>query len=182
MSRSQRRPAHRITATAATLVLAAVAPATAQTQFPAVLAGHAILPAADASCARRATRPTACSISGKYTTPDGGAGTHAGSDARHLLAVRQGGAAPDRHSLPFKGQPVQGLSGIKTMKDGTFWVLTDNGFGSKAQLARRDADVPPREARLEGRHGRAGCDRVPARSRPQGAVPHRQRGHCPSAT
>ena len=34
--------------------------------------------------------------------------------------------------LPFNGQPVQGSSGIKRMPDGTFWVLTDNGFGNKA--------------------------------------------------
>ena len=29
-------------------------------------------------------------------------------------------------------QPVQGLSGIRSLKDGTFLTLTDNGFGSKA--------------------------------------------------
>jgi hypothetical protein len=34
--------------------------------------------------------------------------------------------------LPFAGQPVQGHSGIKHMPDGTYWVITDNGFGSKA--------------------------------------------------
>ncbi len=34
--------------------------------------------------------------------------------------------------LPFDGQPAQGHSGIKRMPDGTFLVLTDNGFGSKA--------------------------------------------------
>ena len=34
-------------------------------------------------------------------------------------------------AFPFIGQPVQGFSGIKSMKDGSFWVLTDNGFGSK---------------------------------------------------
>jgi hypothetical protein len=34
--------------------------------------------------------------------------------------------------LPFKGQPVQGHSGIKRMADGSFWILTDNGAGSKA--------------------------------------------------
>jgi hypothetical protein len=34
--------------------------------------------------------------------------------------------------LPFDGQPIQGFSGIKTMADGTFWTLSDNGFGSKA--------------------------------------------------
>ena len=30
---------------------------------------------------------------------------------------------------------MQGFSGIKTMKDGSYWVLTDNGFGSKANSA-----------------------------------------------
>src|SRR5262249_33998053 len=39
---------------------------------------------------------------------------------------------PTGISLPFKGQPVQGLSGIKNLKDGSFLTLTDNGFGSKA--------------------------------------------------
>jgi hypothetical protein len=39
---------------------------------------------------------------------------------------------PTGLSLPFKGQPVQGLSGIKNMKDGTFLTLSDNGFGNKA--------------------------------------------------
>jgi hypothetical protein len=35
-------------------------------------------------------------------------------------------------SLPFKGQPLQGHSGIKHMADGTFWIITDNGAGAKA--------------------------------------------------
>ncbi|KAF1048256.1 MAG: hypothetical protein GAK38_01505 [Xylophilus sp.] len=35
-------------------------------------------------------------------------------------------------SLPFKGQPLQGHSGIKRMPDGSFWTLTDNGAGAKA--------------------------------------------------
>ena len=38
-------------------------------------------------------------------------------------------------SLPFKGQPLQGHSGIERMADGTFWVITDNGFGSKYNSA-----------------------------------------------
>ena len=38
-------------------------------------------------------------------------------------------------SLPFEGQPLQGHSGIKHMPDGSFWVLTDNGFGTKANSA-----------------------------------------------
>jgi hypothetical protein len=39
---------------------------------------------------------------------------------------------PTGLSTPFKGQPVQGHSGIKRMPDGSFWIITDNGFGSKA--------------------------------------------------
>ena len=39
---------------------------------------------------------------------------------------------PTGISLPFDGQPVQGHSGIKRMADGSYWLLTDNGAGSKA--------------------------------------------------
>ncbi|MFX5340187.1 esterase-like activity of phytase family protein, partial [Acinetobacter baumannii] len=39
---------------------------------------------------------------------------------------------PTGVKLPFKGQPLQGHSGIKKAADGTFWVISDNGFGSKA--------------------------------------------------
>jgi hypothetical protein len=42
------------------------------------------------------------------------------------------GARPTGIAFPFAGQPVQGFSGIKHMVDGTYWVLTDNGFGNKA--------------------------------------------------
>ena len=34
-------------------------------------------------------------------------------------------------SVPFRGQPVQVHWGIKHMPDGSYWVLTDNGFGTK---------------------------------------------------
>ena len=39
---------------------------------------------------------------------------------------------PHGHQPAFDGQPVQGHSGIKRMADGSFWLLTDNGAGSKA--------------------------------------------------
>ena len=42
---------------------------------------------------------------------------------------------PTGVSLPFKGQPLQGHSGIKVMADGSFWVLTDNGMGSRYNSA-----------------------------------------------
>lgn len=36
---------------------------------------------------------------------------------------------------PFPGQPVQGFSGIARRHDGTFDVLSDNGYGAKANSA-----------------------------------------------
>ncbi|MER6178344.1 esterase-like activity of phytase family protein [Streptosporangium sp. NPDC001681] len=36
---------------------------------------------------------------------------------------------------PFTGQPVQGFSGIVRRQDGTFDVLSDNGYGGKANSA-----------------------------------------------
>ncbi|MFI6458516.1 esterase-like activity of phytase family protein [Streptosporangium amethystogenes] len=36
---------------------------------------------------------------------------------------------------PFPGQPVQGFSGIVRRQDGTFDVLSDNGYGGKANSA-----------------------------------------------
>ncbi len=43
----------------------------------------------------------------------------------------QSAGRPTGVALPFKGQPLQGHSGIKRMPDGTFWLLIDNGAGSK---------------------------------------------------
>ncbi len=36
---------------------------------------------------------------------------------------------------PFAGQPVQGFSGVVRRRDGTFEVLSDNGYGGKANSA-----------------------------------------------
>ncbi|MFE2598571.1 esterase-like activity of phytase family protein [Streptomyces sp. NPDC057617] len=38
-------------------------------------------------------------------------------------------------AAPFPGQPVQGFSGILNRHDGTYDVLSDNGFGNKANSA-----------------------------------------------
>ena len=40
-----------------------------------------------------------------------------------------------RGEVRFKGQPVQGFSGVQFGKDGTFWFLSDNGFGAKNNSA-----------------------------------------------
>ncbi len=103
--------------------LAAAPSAAAQTAFPATLAGHAILPA-QSFVAAPGKAPADLQTSGKFTT---------------AKRVDQIGSVegmsfgrPTGVSLPFKGQPLQGHSGIKRMADGSFWILTDNGAGAKA--------------------------------------------------
>ena len=95
----------------------------AQQASPAVLQGHAVLPAAS-FVAPPADAPADLKVSGKYTS---GVRVEAPGSVMGLSADRATGIA-----LPVKGQIRQGHSGVKVMPDGTVWVLTDNGFGSKA--------------------------------------------------
>lgn len=99
--------------------------------FPAVLAGHVVLPAATFVPAP-AEAPDALKTSGKFTGADRARIDAIGSVKG--VSVLSNPAAPRETglSLPFQGQPVQGFSGIVSEGDGTFLVLTDNGFGSKA--------------------------------------------------
>ncbi|WP_455272066.1 esterase-like activity of phytase family protein [Rhizobium herbae] len=94
------------------------------TAFPVKLAAHAILPA-NTIIAAPTDAADYLKTSGKFTTPDRkrteALGTVPGKDGVRLTGL----------SLPFDGQPMQGFSGIKTMADGTFWSMSDNGFGSK---------------------------------------------------
>lgn len=94
----------------------------AQQQVPASLAGHAILPV-NSSVPAPENAPSDLQVSGKFTT------------AKRVDTLGQiEGKSADRPTgmhIPIKGQPLQGHSGIKRMADGTYWVLTDNGFGNK---------------------------------------------------
>ncbi|WP_246504822.1 esterase-like activity of phytase family protein [Microvirga antarctica] len=103
-------------------MLAFATPCLAQQPFPSVLAGHAVLPA-ESFVPAPADAPEDLQVSGKFTT---------GKRVDALGTVEGlSGDRPTGIKLPFRGQPLQGHSGIKAMKDGTYWVLTDNGFGSK---------------------------------------------------
>ena len=105
------------------LVTAATMPAVAQTAFPATLAGHAVMPAMSLIKAP-ADAPADLQTSGKFTT---------GQRVEKIGSIEgQSAARPTGVFLPFKGQPLQGHSGIKHMADGSYWILTDNGAGSKA--------------------------------------------------
>ena len=105
------------------LTLCSSSMAWAQQAYPAKLVQHAVLPAETYISAPQ-DAPANMQTSGKFTT------------GRRVEAVGSvQGTSFDRPtgvSLPFKGQPVQGHSGIKRMSDGTYWILTDNGAGSKA--------------------------------------------------
>lgn len=112
-----------IAITAAAWSLPAAAETAAAPAYPATLSGHAILPAQSFVAAPK-DAPQDLQVSGKFTT---------GARVEKIGAVEGMSAnRPTGVSLPFKGQPLQGHSGIKHMPDGTFWVLTDNGAGSKA--------------------------------------------------
>lgn len=110
--------------------LIACTPAMAEEQtFPATLAGHALIPAATFVPAP-ADAPADARVSGKFTGP-------ARNDVVGSVPGDTGpqhGKRPTGLSLPFDGQPLQGLSGfaMTLAADGTLYALTDNGFGSKA--------------------------------------------------
>lgn len=113
-------------ATSVALACVALAPALtahAQQAFPATLAGHAVMPAMTMMAAP-ADAPADLRQAGKFTTAQ---------RVNKVGAV--GGLSAGRPTgigLPFDGQPLQGHSGIKRMADGSFWLLTDNGAGTKA--------------------------------------------------
>ena len=109
-----------LTAIAAASTL--VAPLHAQTAFPVTLAGHVVMPAKSFIDAPK-DAPADLQVSGKFTS---------GKRVEALGTVEGASSGrPTGVSVPFKGQPLQGHSGIKKMPDGSYWILTDNGFGSK---------------------------------------------------
>ncbi|MDX3927223.1 MAG: esterase-like activity of phytase family protein [Shinella sp.] len=112
--------------------------------FPATLKAHAILPA-DTIIKAPQDAADYLKTSGKFSTADRkraeGLGSVPGKD----------GVRPTGLSLPFDGQPMQGFSGIKTMPDGTFWSLSDNGFGNK--LNSTDAMLMIHNIRFDWENG-----------------------------
>ncbi len=112
-----------LSATAFCALFAGIAHAD-EKEFPATLESQAVLPA-NTIIPAPADAPEHLKTAGKFSTPDRlrttALGTVPGTD----------GVRPTGLSLPFDGQAVQGFSGIKNMGDGTFWSLSDNGFGNK---------------------------------------------------
>jgi hypothetical protein len=119
----------RLPVSALALVTAFAGAAHAEDTFPAKLAGHSMLPAASFTKAPD-NAPSDAKISGKFA---GGARVDVvGSVPGDTGAMH--GKRPTGLSVPFEGQPLQGFSGFAMNKaeDGSFYTLTDNGFGAKA--------------------------------------------------
>jgi hypothetical protein len=110
--------------------LIAAGPALADQRFEATLAGHAMLPAAT-FVAPPEGAPPGFAVSGRFTGAGNARNEQVGSapgDTGPAYGSRRTGL-----SLPFRGQPLQGFSGIKPVagEAGAYWVLTDNGFGNR---------------------------------------------------
>lgn len=91
----------------------------AQQDFSATLSGHAQLPGSTFVAAPSGAAEH-YNVSGRFTGPEG--------RAEQLYTNMQATGL----ALPFPSQPLQGFSGIRSLGDDRFLVLTDNGFGSKA--------------------------------------------------
>ncbi|WP_026619238.1 hypothetical protein M728_000914 [Ensifer sp. WSM1721] len=111
-------------ATVALTLLMSSAALAEERAFPATLKAHAVLPA-NTIIAAPADAADYLKTSGKFSTADRKRATELGS------VPGKDGVRPTGLSLPFNGQPMQGFSGIKAMEDGSFWSLSDNGFGNK---------------------------------------------------
>jgi hypothetical protein len=122
----------RTTLTILAVTMAAAGAAAAEpAKFPATLMGHAVL-AAETSVAAPGDAPADLKVAGKFTAPDGRRIDTIGAiEGTSFLSAKE---APRKtgHKMPMQGQSVQGMSGIKAVGDGTYFVLTDNGFGAKA--------------------------------------------------
>ena len=148
---------------AAALLAVAVSPAMADTRFEATLVGHAILPAATFT-EPPAGAPPGFALSGRFTGPENRRAEEPGSVPGDTGPAY--GRRPTGLSLPFRGQPVQGFSGIKPAGDGSYWVLTDNGFGNKRNSA--DALLVFRRVRPDWRVGIVSVERTVFLSDPNG--------------
>ena len=94
---------------AALLTAAAASPSAADTRFEATLAGHALLPAATFMPPPQGA-PPGFALSCRFTGPENRRADEPGSVPGDTGPAY--GNRPTGISLPFRGQPVQGFSGI----------------------------------------------------------------------
>lgn len=152
----------------ATALFAAAGPALADQRFEATLAGHAILPAATFTPPPE-DAPPGFAVSGRFTGAGNTRNEQVGSvpgDTGPTYGNRRTGLL-----LPFRGQPVQGFSGIKPVANeaGAYWVLTDNGFGNRRNSP--DALLMFHKVRPDFRTGQVAVERTVFLSDPNRVIP-----------
>ena len=140
----------------------------AQQQFPAVLEGHVILPAATFIKPPK-DAPANLSVSGRYTHADQRRRDKPGAIPGIAQLSDPQAPRPTGMDAPFRGQPVQGFSGVKWRKDGTAWVLSDNGFGTKANSP--DAMLMFHHVRPDWKGGKLAILRTVFLHDPDGVLP-----------
>ncbi|MFZ2652118.1 MAG: esterase-like activity of phytase family protein [Burkholderiaceae bacterium] len=79
-----------------------------------------------------ADAPPNLAISGRFRHSDGRRRDVLGSIPGIAALSDPKAPRPTGMDAPFQGQPIQGFSGIRWRPDGTAWVVSDGGFGSKA--------------------------------------------------
>ena len=141
---------------------------TATPEFGAELRGHALLPATTTVAPPR-NAPPSLAVSGKYAGKPGervdALGTLPGNS---FLSDKAAPRATGR-TLPMRGQPVQGFSGIKPAGGGAYWVIADNGFGSKANSS--DAMLAMHRVRPDWKLGAVKLERTVFFSDPNRKLP-----------
>jgi hypothetical protein len=157
---------------AAALAFNAAAETGAAREFGAELRGHALLPATTTVAPPRGA-PAALATSGKYTGKPGERVETLGLLPGNSFLSDKAAPRPTGHTLPMRGQPVQGFSGIKAALDakdrGAYWVLSDNGFGSKANSP--DAMLAMHRVRPDWQSGAVKLERTLFLSDPQRRLP-----------
>lgn len=127
------RPARAVLLAALALpVLLCGQPVRAQDRLPAILDGQAVLPAG-ATVAPPAGSPAFVATAGKFTGPE-----NRRTEAQGSIPGRTGAGPGGRETgfaLPVREQPLQGVSSLRAAGDGSYWALSDNGFGGKANSA-----------------------------------------------
>ena len=134
----------------------------------AQLEGHVLLPAAT-FVKPPADAPPHLALSGRFLHPDGRRRDTPGAVPGIAFLSDPKAPRPTGMNGPFEGQPVQGFSGIKWQKDGSAWVLSDNGYGSRANSP--DAMLMFHHVRPEWAGGRLIVQRTVFLHDPDGLVP-----------
>ncbi len=146
----------------------AAAETTPPREFPAELRGHALLPATTTVAPPRAA-PASLATSGKYTGKAGERVETLGLLPGNSFLSDKAAPRATGHTLPMRGQPVQGFSGIKPAGGGAYWVIADNGFGSKANSP--DAMLAMHRVRPDWKSGAVRLERTVFFADPNRKVP-----------